>query len=117
MNDRFSPIAVGKVAPAPSHIPAPRLSIEAMYAAQDEMADYAVSLPRHIKPTDYDALVTRDELRETTLARMVNDHDQADAIEYLVLRGEIGKALADRIEEVSLEMAEKRLNRAEVSHG
>ncbi len=111
MNAR-PPIPTEKVAPAPTVVPSFIAARNiGSYAGMDDAADYAVSLPVHIKPTDIDALVTRDELRETTLARMVNDHDQADAIEFLVLRGEIGMELAERIEEVSLEFAEKRLNR------
>lgn len=50
MNDRFSPIAVGKVFPAPTHIPAPRaqrldvaLALPC-YEGMDDAADYAQTL-------------------------------------------------------------------------
>jgi hypothetical protein len=115
MNSRFAPIAVGKVAPAPTVVHTsllpPANPLLARYSAQDEMAEYAQTLPRHVRPTDIDHLTTLAERRETTLRRMVNDHDQANAVEWLVARGEITSDTAERLEEVSMEMAERRLNR------
>lgn len=89
------------------------MNTEARELAQDDMGAYAQTMPRHIKPTDFDALVTRDDLREITIRRMVNDNDQANAVEWLVARGEISAETAERIEEVSLEWAKKRLNRSQ----
>ena len=82
--------------------------------AADDMGAYAEGRAANfapIKPTDYDALVTHEECRETTLRRMVSSQDQCDAVEWLVARGEIAADLAERIEQVSLEWAEKRMNR------
>ena len=91
-----------------------RPNLDSLYAAQDDMAAYAEGRAANfapIKPTDYDALVTHEECRETTLRRMVSSQDQCDAVEWLVARGEIAADLAERIEQVSLEWAEKRMNR------
>ena len=111
MNDRFTPIAVGKVAPAPTHIPAPAPSMALLYQAMDDTAAYAQSLLVHINPRDIDALVTREECREVTLARLVNNRDTADALEWLHERGEFPDHFWARLEEVELEMAERRINK------
>lgn len=48
----YSPILVGKVAPAPTHIPAPRpqplelARVQPDYEMADDMADYAASMGR-----------------------------------------------------------------------
>ena len=109
MNNRLSPLQ----ATSPKSL-AYRPNLDSLYAAQDEMAAYAEGRATNfapIKPTDYDALVTREECRETTLRRMVSSQDQCDAVEWLVARGEISPELCARLEEVSLEWAEKRMNR------
>lgn len=52
MNDRFAPIAVGKVAPAPTHIPAPSPSMALLYEAMDDTAEYAVGTAASARFTD-----------------------------------------------------------------
>lgn len=90
MNPRFAPIAVGKVAPAPTHIPAPRpqylnaARAQPDHEAMEWTADYAQTMPRHIKPIDIDALTTQAERRENTVRRAVSDkHFGAAACELL----------------------------------
>jgi hypothetical protein len=116
MNDRFAPIAVGKVAPAPTVVHTsllpPANPLLARYSAQDEMAEYAQTLPRHVRPTDIDHLTTLAERRETTLRRMVNDDDMIAALGFLHERQELPDWVFARLEEVSMEYAEKRLNRS-----
>ena len=83
-------------------------------AAQDECADYAQALPVHIKPTDDDALVTREEIREVTLPALKNSDDTWNALEFIYQRNEfpeVPEAFWNRLEELELEFAEKRLNR------
>ena len=54
----FMPIAVGKVAPAPTHIPAPlpqplELSrVQPDYDGMDDLADYAQTLPNRVEPLE-----------------------------------------------------------------
>ena len=117
MNARtdFSPINVGKVLPAHPMVHASLLEparVQPCYEGMDDTAAYAQTLPSHIKLTDYDALVTRQDCRETTLRRMVNIRDTHDALEFLHERGEFPE-LWERLEEVEMEMAEKRLNRGQ----
>lgn len=70
MNDRFAPIAVGKVAPAPTHIPAPSPSMALLYEAMDDTAAFAVSDAAR-------ALFTDRQIEQFT--------DQADAAARLEL--------------------------------
>lgn len=120
MNSRqdFSPIRIEHPGHPVGLIPAAFLEaarVQPCYEGADDMGEYAQAMktPRWVAPTDYDALVTRNQLRETTIRRMVNNTDQADAVEWLVARGEISAELAERIEEVSMEFAENRLNRSQ----
>jgi hypothetical protein len=75
----FAPIPVGKVAPAPTRIPAPfpqhlddaRASV--CEAGMDDMAAYAQTLPRHAVPADPDDVFSQDE-----------DYDDAIAVRELL---------------------------------
>lgn len=67
MNPRFAPIAVGKVAPAPTHIPAPRpqylnaARAQPDHEAMEWNADYAQTMPRPAVPADPDDVFSADE--------------------------------------------------------
>lgn len=67
MNDRFSPVNVGKVAPKPHGlIPADFLvpaRVQPCFEGMDDVSDYSATLPR-IKPTDIDALMEREDAEE-----------------------------------------------------
>jgi hypothetical protein len=99
------------VIPAANRIPAPAPSMALLYAAQDDMASYAQTLPKHVKPSDIDELTTQAERKETTLRRMVSDADFTQALDWLHERAELPDWVWARMEEVAMEFAEKRLNR------
>lgn len=79
MNDRFAPIQVGKVAPAPTHIPAPQPQIldaaraQPCYEGMDDMAEHSrelaeatpLSLTTPALLVEVDALCMRIVRRET----------------------------------------------------
>jgi hypothetical protein len=72
--------------------------------------EFARAQPARIKPTDYDALTTQAECRELTIRTALNDSDIANALSLLFERGDLDSRLSERIEEVAMEFAEKRLN-------
>ena len=73
MNDRFAPIAVGKVAPPPTHIPAPSPSMALLYGAMDDTAEYAVANAAVARFTDAQIEQFTDQADEASRLDAVDD--------------------------------------------
>ncbi len=89
MNARFQPITVGKVAPAPTRIPAPYpqtlddARAKPDYTAMDDVADYAQTLRKPVPADRDDVFSEPDDLEPITDAEHLIDvqSDMRDAWE------------------------------------
>jgi len=93
--------------------------LKEMYAAADDVSDWAVkqqqarfqpigsAIP---DPRPAPRYVPQSILCRADIRRAINDHDQAEAVEWMFTHGELSDELAERIEELSCTFAEKRLS-------
>jgi hypothetical protein len=89
-----------------------------MYAAADDVSEWAVkhqqarfqpigsAIP---DPRPAPRYVPQSILCRADVRQAINDHDQANAIEWMFTHGELSEELCERIEEKSLDFCKLRL--------
>lgn len=97
-------------APTPQHLDEPRAQPD--YEAMDEVSAYAQTMPRHAVPADPDDVFSQDEDADEVLANAVSDADTLKALSWLHKNKVLPDHVWHVINEASMAMAEKRLNRS-----
>jgi hypothetical protein len=96
-----------------------------MYAAADEVSDYAVkqqqarfqpigtTIPDPRPAPRY--VPTSIVLRSSTARSAISDKDISEALEFMFKRGELSEEMSERIDDVAASFAEKRINSGDMS--
>lgn len=92
--------------------------LKEMCAAQDDVSDYAVKHQQaRFSPIGSSIPDPRPALRfvpahiaARSARGAVNDHDMVSALDVLYERGELSDELSQRLDDVAMEFAEKRIN-------